>query len=130
MEGFGEMSLRTFPDLPHQWQGSTLVDYMEHQGDTPTPHDAPIHHQDERLQRQTCQQDLGERDKIYFLRAMVVLEPSRKAFGPAFGLGTIGHVRGNVGQLRALAPDDATDQRGEGRHVPGDRPCRLVRIPL
>jgi hypothetical protein len=39
-------------------------------------------------------------------------------------------VRGNVGQLRALAPDDATDQRGEGRHVSGDCPCWLVRIPL
>ena len=130
MEVFGEMPLRTFPDLPHQWKGSTLVDHMEHQGDTPAPHDAPIHHQDERLQRQTCQQDLGERDKIDFLRDLVVLEPPRKAFGSDFGLGTIGHVRGNVGQLRALAPDDATDQRGEGRHVSGDCPCWLVRIPL
>src|SRR4030095_6469598 len=111
-------------------QGSTFVDHMEHQGDTPTAHYAPIHHKDKRLQRQMRQQDLRARDKIPFLRDLVVPEPPRKAFDPALGLGTIGHVSGNVGQLRALAPYDTTDQRGEGRQVPGDSPCGLARIPL
>jgi len=47
MEVCGKVPLRTFPDLPHQWQSATCVDPMEHQCDTPTPHDAPSHHQDE-----------------------------------------------------------------------------------
>jgi hypothetical protein len=32
--------------------------------------------------------------------------------------------------VRMLTPDDAADQRGQGRLVPGDRPGRLARIPL
>jgi hypothetical protein len=35
-----------------------------------------------------------------------------------------------VGQLCALAGADATDERGQGGHVPGALPVGLPRIPL
>jgi len=76
------------------------------------------------------QQNLGERDTIPCLRDPVVPEPPRQAFAPALGLSTIGHVRSHGGELRALAPDDAADQRGEGQQVPGEHPRWLARISL
>jgi hypothetical protein len=35
-----------------------------------------------------------------------------------------------VGQLRALAGDDTTDEGGQGGQVPGTLPLWLTRIPL
>ena len=85
---------------------------------------------DEGLQGQMHQQDLSERDKRHFLCALVVPQPPRKAFAPALKLGAVGHVGGHFGQLGALAPDDAANQRREGRQVPGERSGGLAGIPL
>jgi len=107
------MPLRPLPDLPHQWQGSTWGDHLEPQGDTPTPHDAPLHlqhqderrqRQDERRQRQTRPPDLGARDTRYFLRAIVVLEPLRKAFGRLSGWGPSGTCAAMLGHCGLLLP--------------------------
>src|SRR5712691_4203887 len=126
----GKMSLLARAHQPCNRQCAAFVDHMQHPGDTPTPYDTAISHQDQRLQRQMPQQDFGERDKIPFLRDMVVPKPSGKAFDTALGLSPIGHVRGNFGQLRALAPHDTTNERREGGQVPGDGTCRLARISL
>ena len=67
MQVFGKVPLCTLPDLPRQRQRTPFIDHMDHEGDTAAPHNAPIHHQDQRLQRQMRQQDLSIRDKIYFL---------------------------------------------------------------
>ena len=64
MEVFREMPLLALAHHPREGQRSSFIDHMDHQGDTPTPHDTPIHHQDERLQRQRRQQDLSEGEKI------------------------------------------------------------------
>src|SRR4029434_3128613 len=61
---------------------------------------------------------------------MVVVEPPGKAFDAAFGLRPIGHFRGDVGQLRALAAHDAADERREGVEVAGEVACGLSRIGL
>ena len=58
---------------------------------------------------------------------MVVVEPSGKAFDTTFGLRPIGHFRGDVGQLRALAAHDAADERRQGVEVAGAGTCRLRR---
>jgi hypothetical protein len=87
MESLRKMALLALTHQPRHRQGSTFVDHMEHQGDTPTPHDAPIHHEDERLPRQMRQEDLGERDTRPFLCDLVVPEPPRTACDPASRVG-------------------------------------------
>src|SRR2546430_13753473 len=61
---------------------------------------------------------------------MVVVEPSGKAFDAAFGLRPIGHFRGDVGQLGALAAHDAADKRRQGVEVAGEVACGRSRIGL
>src|SRR3989442_3101279 len=61
---------------------------------------------------------------------MVVVEPPGKAFDAAFGLRPIGHFRGDVGQLRALAAHDAADESRQGGEVAGAVACRLSRRGL
>src|SRR5437879_4295325 len=57
-------------------------------------------------------------------------EPAGKTVDAALGLGAIGHFGGDGGQLRALAADDAADERGEGLHVSGEVACGRSRIGL
>jgi hypothetical protein len=49
--------------------------------------------------------------KYHLLQDTLVVEPSGKAFDAALGLGAIGDLRRDVGQLGALAPHDAADER-------------------
>ena len=61
---------------------------------------------------------------------MGVVEPSSKVFDAAFGLGPIGHFRGDVGQLRALAAHNAADESRQSVEVAGEVACGLSRIGL
>ena len=61
---------------------------------------------------------------------MVVAYPPGKAFDTALCLGAIGDFRRDTGQVRSLAPDDATDQGGERRQVPSNRAREQTRISL
>jgi hypothetical protein len=56
--------------------------------------------------------------------------PAGKALDAACRLGAIGNWRRNVGQLRALAGDKATDEGSQGGQVPGALPWGLTRIAL
>jgi hypothetical protein len=51
-----------------------------------------------------------------------VVEPPRKACDAALGLGAIGDLRGDVGQLGALAAHHAADQRSQGVEMAGEVP--------
>jgi len=53
---------------------------------------------------------------------MGVGAPPRKAFDAALGLGAIGDLRGDVGQLGALAAYDAADKRSQGVEMSGKVP--------
>ena len=53
---------------------------------------------------------------------MGVVAPPRKAFDAALGLGAIRDLRGDVGQLGALAAHDATDKRRQGVEMAGEVP--------
>ena len=130
MEVFREMPLLALAHQPREGQRSSFIHYMDHQGDTPTPHHAPIHHQDERLQRQRRQQDLSEGEKIDLGGDVVVPQPSGKAFDPTFWLGPIRHMGSDGRQLGALARYDAADQRGQGDDVSGDSAPGFSRVPL
>jgi len=110
--------------------GSAFIDHVDHQGDTPAPHDTPIDHQDQCLQGQMTQQHLGIGYKINFIGDLIVLDPPGKSFDTALGLVAIGHVGGNAGQLCALAAYNTADERREGGQVPSDCACWLARIPL
>src|SRR5262245_29335267 len=76
------------------------------------------------------QQHLRIRDKIALSGNAGVLDPPRKAFDAALGLGPLRHFRCDLGQLSALARHDATDECGEGGQVPHTSALGLARIPL
>src|SRR4030095_13670409 len=59
---------------------------------------------------------------VYLLQDVGVVAPPRKAFDAALGLGTIGGLRGDVGQLGALAAHDAADKRSQGVKMSGKVP--------
>ena len=128
-EVFRTMALLAVADAPSPWQRAACVDYVEHQRHTPTAHDAAIDDEHERLQGQLCQSYLRVRYNRDLFCAPVVAPPPGKALTPTLGLCPVRDVRSHVGQWRTLASYDAADQRGEGRHVPGDRACWLARIP-
>ena len=130
MEIFGEVALLAGAHQPREREGSPFIDQREHQCHAAAPDDTPINDQHQRLHGELPQQDLGIRDKIHRLRDRAVADPPGKAFDPALGFGAIGHLGRDLGQVRTFTPDDAADQRGQGRQVPGDRTCRLARIPL
>src|SRR5262249_53594795 len=62
------------------------------------------------------------------LQDALVVDPSGKAFDTALGLGAIGDLCGNVGQLGALAAHDAADERGQRLQVSGEGPGGRRRI--
>src|SRR5215468_236659 len=130
MEVFSNVALRGVAHSPRQWQGSTLIDDMDHQRATPAAYAAPIHDKHHRLQGEMTQQDVHIGQKVQLLQDMRIVAPPCKAFDPALGLGAVGDLGGDVGQLGAFTAHDAANKRGESRQVPGDRPCRLARIPL
>jgi hypothetical protein len=59
-----------------------------------------------------------------------IVEPSRKAFNPAVGLGPIAYLGRQARQLAALAAHDASDERGQGGQVMGHAAPGLARITL
>src|SRR5215467_4244824 len=130
VEVFRKVALRGLAHPPSQRQGSTFIDDMDHQRATPAAYAAPIHDKHHRLQGEMTQQDVCIGQKVYFLKDMSIVAPPGKAFDPALGLGAVGDLGGDVGQLRALTVHDATNKRGEGGQVPGDRPRGLARISL
>src|SRR5262245_5913026 len=115
---------------PGQRQGATFIDDMDHQRGTPAAYAAAIHHEHHRLPGEVTQQDVRIGQKVPLLQDVGVVEPPRKAFAPAFGLGAVGHFRGDVRPLGALAAHDAADERRQGAQMPGDRAGRLARITL
>src|SRR4029453_16402076 len=122
MEFFGKVALRGLAYSPGQRQGSTFIDDMDHQRGTPTAHAAAIHDEHHRLQGQMTQQDVRIGQKVHFLQDVIVVEPSGKAFDAALGFGAIGDLRGNVGELAALAAHDAADKRRQGGEMSGEVP--------
>src|SRR3989442_7946047 len=68
------------------------------------------------------QQDLRIGEKVHLLQDVIVVEPSGKAFDAALGFGAIGDLRGNVGELAALAAHDAADKRRQGVEMAGEVP--------
>src|SRR5215471_17050116 len=68
------------------------------------------------------QQDRRIGQKIHLLQNVGVVAPPRKAFDAALGLGAIGDLRGDVGQLGALAAHDAADKRSQGVEMSGEVP--------
>ncbi|MNC93980.1 hypothetical protein D3C83_107280 [compost metagenome] len=76
------------------------------------------------------QQQLGIRDKIALGGDMGVIDPSRKAFNAALGLGPIRYFRSDFRQLGALAAHDTADERCQGGQVPGNRTGGRTRIIL
>src|SRR5262244_1942173 len=122
MELFGKVALRSLAHAPGQWQGSTFIDDMDHQRGTPTAHAAAIHDEHQRLQGEMTQQDLRIGQKVDLLQDVGVVAPPRKAFDAALGLGAIRDLRGDVGQLGALAAHDAADKRRQGVEMAGEVP--------
>jgi hypothetical protein len=103
---------------------------MNHQRGTPAAHTAAIHHEHHRLQGAMPQQDVRIGQKVDLLQDVGVVKPPRQAFDAALGFGAVGHFRGDVRQLGALAAHDTADERRQGDQVPGDRAGRLARITL
>src|SRR6266702_2694763 len=68
------------------------------------------------------QQDVRRGQKVHLLQDVGIVEPPRKAFDAALGLGAIGDHRGDVGQLGALAAHDAADKRSQGVEMSGEVP--------
>ena len=68
----------------------------------------------------TSKTRIGE--KVDVLCDGVVLHPSGQALDATLGLGAIGHVRRDFGQLGALAGHDAADEGGQGAQVWASRP--------
>jgi hypothetical protein len=130
MEVFGEVPLLAWAHQPRQREGSAFIGHMDHQGHAAAPDGTPINDQYQRLQGKLPEQGGGIWDKIHLFRDRVVTDPPGKAFDPALGFGAIGDLGCDLGQMRMFTPDDTADQRGQGRQVPGDRACRLARIPL
>ena len=124
------MALRGLAHPPGQWQGATFIDDMEHQRGTPAAHAAAIHDEHHRLQGEMPQQDVRIGQKVYLLQDVIVVEPSGKAFDAALGFGAIGDLRGNVGELAALAAHDATDKRRQGVEMAGKVPLEGGGIAL
>jgi hypothetical protein len=103
---------------------------MDHQRGTPTAHAAAIHDEHHRLQSEMAQQDIRIGQKVHFLQDAGVVAPPRKAFDAARGLGAIGDLRGDVGQLGALAAHDAADKRRQGVEMSGKVPSGRGGIAL
>ena len=95
---------------------------MDHQRGTPAAHAAAIHDEHYRLQSEMPQQDIRIGQKVHLLQDVSVVAPPRKAFDAALGLGAIGDLRGDMGQLGALAAHDAADKRSQGVEMTGEVP--------
>src|SRR5712691_9730974 len=59
-----------------------------------------------------------------------MVEPSSKTFDAALGFGAIRDLRGDLGELGALAAHDTADERGQRREVSGDMACGCAWIAL
>src|SRR5215831_20094836 len=114
------MSLRSVAHPPGQWKGAPFIDDMDHQRGTPAAHAAAIHDEHHCLQSEMTQQDICIGQKVHLLQDVGVVAPPRKAFDAALGLGAIGDLRGDVGQLGALATHDAADKRRQGGEMAGE----------
>ena len=95
---------------------------MDHQRGTPTAHAAAIHDEHHRLPGEMTQQDLRTGQKVPLLQDMGVVDPPRKAFDAALGLGAIRDLRGDGGQWGALAAHDAADKRSQGMEMSSEVP--------
>jgi hypothetical protein len=130
VESFWKVSLRSVAHPPRQWQGATFLDDMDHQRGTPAAHAAAIHDEHHRLQSEMPQQDIRRGQQVHLLPDVSVVAPPRKAFDAALGLGAIGDLRGDMGQLGALAAHDAADKRSQGVEMTGEVSLGGSRIAL
>ena len=102
MELFGPVALWGLAHPPGQRQGrqrktTWIISAV------PMTYAAAIHNEHHRLPGEMTQQDLRIGQKVHLLQDMGVVEPPRKAFDPAVGFAAVGHLRGDVRQLGALA---------------------------
>jgi hypothetical protein len=129
MARFGTGSLRGGAYPPGQRQGAPFRDDRQPQRGTPAAHTAAIQDEPHRLQGERPQQDVRRGQKGDRLQDVGVVKPPRTAFDAALGVGAVGHVRGDVRPVGALAAHDPAEARRQGEPVPGDRAGRLARIP-
>src|SRR5712692_11667955 len=122
VELFRKVALRGLTHPPGQWKGSTFIDDMDHERGTPAAHAAAIHDEHHRLQSEMTQQDIRIGQKVDLLQDVGVVAPPRKAFDAALGLGAIGDLRGDMGQLGALAAHDAAEKRSQGVEMSSEVP--------
>ncbi len=61
---------------------------------------------------------------------MLIVEPPGQAFDAAFGLGPIGDLGRNTGELATLAAYNPTDEGGQNRQMLGHPSADLARITL
>jgi len=115
MTGLWEMAFGTRDHQPGEWQGATVIDHAQHQRNTAATDGTAIHNQNQRLTGQGRQNQLGERQQVGSIAALLVLNPPMKLLDPAGRLGALaGCLAGNLGQLRVLGSDDTTDQGCQG----------------
>jgi hypothetical protein len=124
----GKVPLGGVAHPPSQREGSAFRDNRDHQRRAPAAHTAAIQDEHQRLQGEMPEPDIRIGENIHLFQEVGVVHPPGKAFDTARGLGAIGHLGGDGGQLRALAAHDAADERGEGLHMSGEVPGRRRRI--
>ncbi len=91
-----KMPFRCRHNHPAERQRTPVLDHTHHQGQTAAACHAAIHHHDEWLSGQPCQQFLGNRQKPASDSVVVVFEPAAKTRNNTFLFGTIaGRVIGN-----------------------------------
>jgi site-specific DNA recombinase len=107
-----EVAFLPLDDDPGQGQRTAVIDYTQHQSDTPPCDDTAIHDQHEGLVGEGGQQGLGNGQKPTVQGMSVVLEPAPKARHHALLVGTTtGRMIGDGRQMGTLRPDQATDHR-------------------
>ena len=83
-----------------------MIDDTEHQGNTASPDDTAIHHEQEWLLGQTGEQALSNRQKPAVDAVGVVLEPAAEPGDQTFLVGAAtGSMIGEGGEVRSLSTD-------------------------
>ena len=124
------MTLGPLTHHPGQGQGTAFIDHVQHQRTTSPAHPTAIHGPYQRLQGQAIQEHLGIRQKINLFLDLLIVEPSRQAFDPTFGLGLIRDLGGNARQLATFTAHNAADERGQCRQMLGHTTAHLTWVTL
>jgi hypothetical protein len=130
MEVCGQGSLLPLASQPCQRQGTPCIDHRHQQRHTPASHHAALAEEPQGPHGEVREQERGLGEEVDLCVDRGGVAPAGKALDAACRLGAIGNWRRNVGQLRALAGDKATDEGSQGGQVPGALPWGLTRIAL